>query len=69
MPRFTIDLDEKFAKILDQLASDKGTTKAETVRNAVLSYSYLQREICKGENSKISITDAKDRVIKDVLLP
>lgn len=44
MPRYTIDFDDKFGKSLsDLLESTDATTKADVIRRAVASYSYLKR--------------------------
>ena len=68
MPRFTIDIDEKFNDTLTELA--KGTTKAEVIRRAVASYNYLKTEIAAPASGlRISITDSTGTIHKDVVLP
>jgi hypothetical protein len=43
MPRFTIDIDDKFDKTLSNLVSStSASTKAEVIRNAVAVYNYLK---------------------------
>ena len=43
MPRFTIDIDDKFNETLNNLVKDtSASTKAEVIRNAVAVYSYLK---------------------------
>ena len=68
MPRFTIDIDDKFNDVLSQLA--KGTTKADVIRRAVASYQYLKAETTgQASGKRISITDAAGNIQKDVVLP
>ncbi len=68
MPRFTIDIDDKFNDVLSELA--KGTTKADVIRRAVASYQYLKAETSNQDSGKrISITDAAGNIQKDVVLP
>ena len=66
MPRFTIDIDDKFNDVLSELA--KGTTKADVIRRAVASYQYLKAETGTSDK-RISITDAAGNIQKDVVLP
>ena len=68
MPRFTIDMDEKFENTLAQLA--QGTTKADVIRRAVASYSYLKSQVPTASTDRqISITDHAGKVEKVVILP
>ncbi len=68
MPRFTIDIDDKFNNVLSELA--KGTTKADVIRRAVASYQYLKAETSgQASDKRISITDAAGNIQKDVVLP
>lgn len=67
MSRYTIDLGEKFDELLTALAKGKDITKSEIIRRAVASYAYLAKETEEGR--RVSITDAGDRIVKDVVLP
>jgi hypothetical protein len=67
MPRLTIDVGHDFDKVLSDVATEKGTSKAEIIRRAVASYVYLGNET-KNDN-KVSISNSKDQVVKDVVLP
>jgi hypothetical protein len=73
--RYTIDFDNEFDGLLSTVAKQKGTTKSEVVRRAVASYAYLNQQISaktgpsEQANLKVSLTDANDRVVKDVILP
>ena len=70
MPRFSIDVDSAFDKTLNDLvASTDATTKADVIRRAVASYKYLKDELKEDQSSKISLTDSKGNVKKDVILP
>lgn len=68
MPRFTIDIDDKFNDTLNSLAN--GGSKADVIRKAVSSYQYLKSEVPDSSSqNRISITDSKGVVQKDVVLP
>lgn len=67
MARYTIDVGEKFDEILTTLARSNETTKSEIIRRAVATYSVLTEQATDGR--KVSITDMRDRVLKDILLP
>jgi hypothetical protein len=68
MPRYTIDIDDQFDKTLTNLAN--GGSKADVIRRAVQTYSYLKSEV-PNQNSpqRVSITDADGNVKKDLILP
>jgi hypothetical protein len=68
MPRYTIDTDDQFDKTLADLAN--GGSKADVIRRAVQTYSYLKSEV-PNQNSplRVSITDAHGNVKKDLILP
>lgn len=68
MPRFTIDVDERFSRVLEDLAQSRNCSKAEAVRAAVQCFAILQKQLAKKESSKLSITDNKDRVLKDIIV-
>lgn len=68
MARYTIDVDEDFDLMLSKLAKEKGSTKAEVIRRAVTSYSYLTNETANDPGKKVSITSPEDKVLKDVIL-
>ena len=67
MPRFTIDVGEKFNEVLTRLAKSRETSKSEIIRRAVATYSMLSEQTADGR--KVSITDARDHVLKDIILP
>jgi hypothetical protein len=68
MPRYTIDTDAQFDKVLTELAN--GGSKADVIRKAVQTYSYLKSEVPNQQSDKrVSITDADGNVKKDVILP
>jgi predicted transcriptional regulator len=66
MPRLTIDVGTEFDGLLSELAKEKESTKAEIIRRAVASYAYLKKH---AADNKVSITDADNKVLKDVVLP
>jgi hypothetical protein len=66
---YTIKLSDDLERLLDQLAKAKQQTKSEIIRRAVASYSFLNEQAGPESVNKLSITDASDRVVKDVVLP
>jgi predicted transcriptional regulator len=68
MARYTIDVDQDFDRLLTNLAREKGSTKADVIRRAVSSYSYLIKETSNDPGKKVSITSPEDKVLKDVIL-
>ncbi|MDQ6708680.1 MAG: hypothetical protein M3Z85_22205 [Acidobacteriota bacterium] len=69
MPRYTIDFDDDFDKTLMELVNTTGaTTKADVIRRAVASHSYLKNEQRQDKTSRVSIVK-DDKVLKDVILP
>lgn len=69
MPRYTIDFDKDFDKTLSELVeTTDATTKADVIRRAVASYSYLKKEQRANKEAKIVITD-DDKLKKEIVLP
>ena len=68
MPKLTIRFGDKTDKMLAELAEEKGTTKTEIIRRALVTYKYLDEEIKDG-NKRVSITTKNNETIKDVILP
>jgi len=69
MPRYTIDFDSNFDKTLSDLVeTTDATTKADVIRRAVASYSYLKKQQQANKGAKIVITD-DDKVKKEIVLP
>lgn len=69
MPRYTIDFDDKFDQTLSDLLKSTGaTTKADVIRRAVASYSYLKKEQQAAPDAKIAITE-NDKIKKEIVLP
>jgi predicted transcriptional regulator len=69
MPRYTIDFDDDFDKTLKELVSSTdATTKADVIRRAVASYSYLKKQQKANKGAKVAITE-DNKVIKEIVLP
>jgi hypothetical protein len=69
MPRYTIDFDKDFDKTLsDLVASTDATTKADVIRRAVASYSFLKKQQQENKDAKIVVTD-DDKLRKEIVLP
>ncbi len=66
--RYTIDFDKEFDKTLNDLvAITAATTKADVIRRAVASYSYLKKEQQANKDAKIVVTN--DGMTKEIVLP
>ena len=69
MPRYTIDFDKEFDKTLsDLVGTTDATTKADVIRRAVASYSYLKKQQRDNKDAKIVVTD-DDKLRKEIVLP
>jgi predicted DNA-binding protein len=68
MSRFTIDTDKQLDQNLNDLVKMTGGTKADVLRKAIATYKYLKTEDLQPKH-KVSITNAANQVLKDVILP
>jgi predicted transcriptional regulator len=69
MARFTVDFSPEFDQLLEKVAASKQLTKAEVIRRAVASYSFLDSQTDPTTGTKLSVTSKDDKVLKDVVLP
>jgi len=70
MPRYTIDFDDDFDKVLTDLVKNTdATTKAEVIRRAVASYSYLKKQQRERKDTKLRVVDEHDRPLQEIVLP
>ncbi len=68
MPRYTIDFDDDFDKALTDLVKiSDATTKADVIRRAVATYSYLKKAQKANTDAKVLIQG--DNVNKEIVLP
>ena len=67
--RYTIDLDKTFDGKLAALAEQKGTSKAEIIKRALATYSFITEQAPKNSGKKVSITSNDDKVLKDIVIP
>ena len=68
MPRYTIDMDQKFEKTLRDLAD--GGSKADVIRRAVATYRALKAEVPDSSSpNRVVIADANGLVRKELILP
>jgi hypothetical protein len=69
MPRYTIDFDKEFDKTLNELVdTTDATTKADVIRRAVASYSYLKKAQRENKDAKLVVTD-NGKLNKEIVLP
>ena len=68
--RYTIDFDDQFDETLAELVkTTDATTKADVIRRAVASYSYLKKQQRQNKDAKVAITDQDNKVLKEIVLP
>lgn len=60
-----MDIDESFDQKLSALAIKKCCPKAEIIKRALLCYNVLSKY--DTDETKISITDKNDNILKDVI--
>ena len=68
MSKLTIKFGDQMREVLEELAEDRGISKAEVIRRALAMYKYASDETRDGDK-RISITLAKeDRILKDIIV-
>ena len=69
MPKLTVQFGKRTNQLLEELAEEKGITKAEVIRRALAMYKYLDDETRNGDK-RVSVTSAAtDKILKDIILP
>lgn len=63
--RFTVDLNDDFSTKLSDLAIKEGTTKADIIKKAIITYHVLQKY--NTDTTKLSVTNMEDEVLKDIV--
>ncbi len=68
MPRMTLDMDSKFDEVLTRLA--EGGSKADVIRKAVQTYSYLKSQVPSYTSEKrVSISKEDGTILNSIILP
>jgi len=68
MPKLTIKFGDQMSEVLEGLAEDRGVSKSEVIRRALVLYKYASDETRDGDK-RVSITLAKeDRILKDIIV-
>jgi len=68
MARFTVEFPDELDKMLTNLAEADQTTKRDVIRRALALYNHLHESgVRPGSDKKVSITDSKDKILKDIL--
>ena len=65
MAKYTIDLGAEANKQLDEVAKEKGMTKADVIRRAVATYVTVNREVKNG--NRVTVSNQDDRIIKEIV--
>ncbi len=65
MAKYTIDLGSESSKQLDEVAKEKGMTKADVIRRAVATYVTVNREVKNG--NRVTVSNQDDRIIKEIV--
>ncbi|MSS72639.1 MAG: hypothetical protein EXS64_14275 [Candidatus Latescibacteria bacterium] len=68
MPRLTIEFPEQANEVLKNLAKKDETTKVDVLRRALALYNFVHKEAI-DKNLKLSITDDKDTILKEIVFP
>ncbi len=68
MPRLTIEFPEQVNEVLKDLAKKDETTKVDVLRRALALYNFVHKEAI-DKNLKLSITDDKDTILKEIVFP
>lgn len=66
-PRMTIEYPEQLEKLLKELAQKGDTSKVDVIRRALALYSYVHKEV-KEKDLKLAVTNADDKVLKEIVL-
>lgn len=66
MARMTIEFPDKVNTMLEDLAKKDQISKVEVIRRALALYSYAHEET-ESKKRKVSITNDKDQIVKDIL--
>jgi len=64
--RFTVDLSERADSLLNAMATEQNTTKAEIVRKALGVYRFLMEEEKKG--AKVEISNPKEESVRQLVI-
>jgi len=67
MAKFTITFGPDSDEVLDRLASQAGTSKADIIKRALALYNYAETETKRNPKRKLAITE--DNVaVRDIVL-
>ena len=67
MPKLTVEFNDRMNDMLEQLSREEGTTKVDVLRRALALYRFVEDEVGKKSNRKLTIAEG-DKVIKEVVL-
>lgn len=68
MGKYTININKEVESLLDDLGATSPEDRASLIQKALASYIYLKRE-SSAPDMNVSITDADQRVVKNIDLP
>jgi hypothetical protein len=55
--------------VSELIKNTDATTKAEVIRRAVASYSYLKKQQRQQKDTKLRIVDKNDKPLQEIVLP
>ncbi len=64
--RFTITLSDKMRARLHEICQQDNKSAVAVIREALAIYSYILREIAKG--NKLTIADEDDNIVTEIVL-
>lgn len=65
--RYSVDFPQTVMNLLENMAEDLGSNKADVLKQAIALYSYVNREVKGQKNRHLSIT-SDNKIIKDIVL-
>jgi predicted transcriptional regulator len=68
MGKYTIQINSEVEKLLDDLGAASPEDRATLIQKALASYIYLKQQ-SSAPNLNVSLTDADQRILKNIDLP
>ncbi len=70
MAKYGFEISGTLEEVFERMAREKGLTKAELIRRALATYSFLDREARDGEGvARVEIAERDGKPRREVILP
>lgn len=63
MPRFNVDFSDQATAVLDELAAQQGTTKADIIRRAIALQKWFEDTRDSGSKIIVELPDGRQREV------